>query len=278
MGNNIPKPITSSDLYDEAIDAIAEKSYELALEKLNDAIKLEDTNSEFFNARGYVQKCLGHFPKAYFDYKKAINLCPKFEYLSNYSNVCVELELFEEALKSNTEAIKLQPENETLYFNRALSYQKLEKWQESQQDLDTAISLNPQYAKAYNERAILHSKFEKYETALNDHTVAIKLNDKNSVYYYNRAATNHRMGHISLALNDIRRAYKLDSENEIYKKALDKLAIESDEKSLKASHRKSLPADSSEYRRLAFLNNNTDKNNNTKQKRGRSFSAIPHKK
>ncbi|HRE73256.1 MAG TPA: hypothetical protein PK798_09680 [Flavobacteriales bacterium] len=60
-----------------------------------------------------------------------------------------ELDKKEEAIEAYTEGIKRFPYNNMLYFNRAVTYRKMEKHQEAVDDIRSSIRLNPLHASSH---------------------------------------------------------------------------------------------------------------------------------
>jgi DnaJ family protein C protein 7 len=78
----------------------------------------------------------------------------------------------ENALKSYTDSIEIDPNNKTicsmLYYNRASVYMKMKKLKEAVADCTKAIELNETYAKAYVKRADIRVLLEEFEDAMKD--------------------------------------------------------------------------------------------------------------
>jgi tetratricopeptide (TPR) repeat protein len=58
------------------------------------------------------------------------------------------------AIEYLNNAIKLQPDYETYYYNRGVAYDNLGQYQPAIKDYNQAIRLQPDYPKAYNNRGI----------------------------------------------------------------------------------------------------------------------------
>ncbi|MEM6803821.1 MAG: tetratricopeptide repeat protein, partial [Bacteroidota bacterium] len=63
---------------------------------------------------------------------------------------------FPVAIQHFSEAIKLKPNGEHLYLDRALCYIAVERWEAAFEDLGNCLKINPTFVKAYVERARLH--------------------------------------------------------------------------------------------------------------------------
>lgn len=58
------------------------------------------------------------------------------------------------AIEYLNNAIKMQPDDETYYYNRGVAYDNLGQYQRAIEDYNQAIRLQPDYPKAYNNRGI----------------------------------------------------------------------------------------------------------------------------
>ena len=64
-----------------------------------------------------------------------------------------EMDKLGSAIDDYDEAIRLDPQFASAYYNRGLAYQRLGQSERAIKDFNEAIRLNPQYAAAYNNRA-----------------------------------------------------------------------------------------------------------------------------
>ncbi|NOX18636.1 MAG: tetratricopeptide repeat protein [Chlorobi bacterium] len=151
-------------------------------------------------------------------FKKAMQLTEESDYL--------------EALKFFDSALKLKPDDELAYFNRAVIKHNLGKYKEAIKDYTKAISLmhegggegegggggneepNPK-AEAYNYRALAKMKLEDYRGAIADYGEAIKLDANVAEYYVNRAEALKILDYMDAACLDWSKAGELGDE-EVY--------------------------------------------------------------
>ncbi|ESO93816.1 hypothetical protein LOTGIDRAFT_64759, partial [Lottia gigantea] len=82
---------------------------------------------------------------------------------------------YEEAIKSFTEAIKLNPHSALMYAKRASAYLKSKKPRKAIHDCDRAIEINPDSAAPYKWRGKANRLLGKWEEAYHDLTTACKL-------------------------------------------------------------------------------------------------------
>ncbi|KMZ55963.1 Stress-induced protein 1 [Zostera marina] len=78
-----------------------------------------------------------------------------------------------------TQAIKLDPENSTLYSNRAAAFTHLVKLSKALSDAEKTISLNPQWEKGYFRKGCVLEAMERFDDAIATFQIALQHNTKN---------------------------------------------------------------------------------------------------
>ena len=86
-----------------------------------------------------------------------------------------DLHRLEEAIADSTEAIRLDPDNPQLYFERAGTHSRLDRYEEAVADYDRVISLDPDHAEAYLGRCHAKSELGRHEEAIEDYDHAVLL-------------------------------------------------------------------------------------------------------
>lgn len=79
------------------------------------------------------------------------------------------------AIEYLSNAIKLDPQNAALYFNRGVAYNNFGKKKLAINDYNKAIKLNPNFAQAYNNRAIFYLNQGNKKQGCQDAQAACKL-------------------------------------------------------------------------------------------------------
>lgn len=93
---------------------------------------------------------------------------------------------YEEGIKLLDQAIALDKNEPTLWYNRAMAKSMLRRYEEALPDFDQTIKLNAK-AKAYVGRAIARKKLTDYDGALADLGEALRMDPKSGEALYNRA-------------------------------------------------------------------------------------------
>ncbi|OWM87794.1 hypothetical protein CDL15_Pgr019377 [Punica granatum] len=79
-----------------------------------------------------------------------------------------------------TQAIKQDPNNATLYSNRAAAFLHLVKLSKALTDAETAITLNPQWEKGYFRKGCVLEAMERYDEALAAFEMSLQYNPQSS--------------------------------------------------------------------------------------------------
>ena len=105
---------------------------------------------------------------------------------SNEGNKYVYNKDYNKAMICYSEAINLNNQNATAYYNRGVVYDELGKFSQAIADYTKAIAINPKFFEAYNNRGYAYDKLKDKTQAIADYTMAITINPQYSIAYYNR--------------------------------------------------------------------------------------------
>src|ERR1700722_5830952 len=101
---------------------------------------------------------------------------------------------FAAAIKDCTQAVTLNPKDESAYFARCAAYADLGNYNAAIPDCSQAIVLNPKNDDAYTDRCLAYGYLGNYSAALADCSQAIAINPKSANAYLNRCSTYGNMG------------------------------------------------------------------------------------
>jgi tetratricopeptide (TPR) repeat protein len=117
---------------------------------------------------------------------------------------------YEKAIKLFTKAIKIAPKFDKAYYNRGLSYKKMEKYEKALADYNKAIELNSNYTLALEGRGWVLQHKKMIKEALTDYNKAIELGTDDAVTYYNRGVIILEGRTSDLGIADFLKATELD--------------------------------------------------------------------
>ena len=112
----------------------------------------------------------------------------------NRGNSKAELDRHADAIADYDEAIRLQPDLASAYYSRGLSKAKLEQYSDAIADFDEAIRLQPDLADSYHNRGGSKIKLEDYKGAIADFDEAIRLRPDLAGAYHNRGISKSGLG------------------------------------------------------------------------------------
>jgi len=115
-----------------------------------------------------------------------------------------------EAINAFTEAIKLEPNDPSLYRERGETWRRMRDRKRALKDLDVAISLNPKDPDSYVVRAQVWLAFRKYKESTQDFAAAIRLNPKKPRPYYARRVLWRQLRNQTNEIKDLAIALRLD--------------------------------------------------------------------
>lgn len=118
----------------------------------------------------------------------------------------------DKALEDYATALKIEPKNDKLYFNRATNYLHQGKYDQAILDYSTVISLVPREADAYINRGNTYLRKGDLENAIKDMNKAIELNPAFSASYVNRGNALSKKGESVNALADLNKALSLNPD------------------------------------------------------------------
>ncbi|MHC5007818.1 MAG: tetratricopeptide repeat protein [Planctomycetota bacterium] len=120
------------------------------------------------------------------------------------------------AIDDYTKAVELNPGHLWAINNRANCYTDLGEYDLAIAEFTTLLGLEPEQGDIYYNRAMVYHEMHEYGQALDDYNTAIRLNSEDAAYWENRGLTYHEMGKHKLAVADYTKAIELDARPETY--------------------------------------------------------------
>ena len=136
------------------------------------------------------------------DYKNALKLSPNDPSIYNNLGISfIKLRKFQEALKSFKKAIDLQPNFEIAHNNLGNAFQELNQYQQAVSCYQKAIDINPSYAVAHYNLGNVLVEIGKTRDAISSYKNAIKYDSKHS-------STRHNLSRAQLAIDDFKNGWE----------------------------------------------------------------------
>ncbi|NJO74359.1 MAG: tetratricopeptide repeat protein [Leptolyngbyaceae cyanobacterium RM1_406_9] len=101
---------------------------------------------------------------------------------------------YEDALKSYDKALQLQPNNPTVWINRAITLRRLQRCEEAIASHDKALELAPNSTRAWYTKGYTLKTFQRYEAALACYDQTLKLDPNAFRTWDNRGSVLKEMG------------------------------------------------------------------------------------
>ena len=193
---------------------ITKGKYDLALEDLNEAIKLNPQYVDAYMGRGAVYIIKGEYDLALEDLNEAIKLNPQYvdAYMGRGAVYIIKGE-YDLAVEDFNEAIKLNPQHVDAYMGRGAVYIKKGEYDRALEYFNEAIKLNSQHADAYLGCGVVYIKKGEYDLAVKYFNEAIKLNSRHADAYLGCGAVYIIKGEYDLALEYFNKAIKLNPQH-----------------------------------------------------------------
>ena len=157
--------------------------YEDAASQYSNAIGLEPTNPAFYYARGKANEALLRNNEAKADFEKSIVFSPKYtDAYVRLGAVCNKLGQYKEALVYLNHATGIDKRNKTAYPEKVTTLLELEKYDQALKSSDTALILIKDDPKTYYQRGLIYSKLNNDFSARKEFEKAIA-KDKSKRYF-----------------------------------------------------------------------------------------------
>ena len=190
-----------------AFSYFAMDQYDLALNEINEAIKLDSGKAGAYYLRATFYERMGKLEEALADYDKAIELKP------DYSS----------AYEKRQELLKIMYPNRDMLdivdlMQRADSFMENKNYNSAVEVYTKILKAEPNYPEARFQRGRAYLLMKKYDLALTDYKKLIELNQNGDGAYNNRGWAYENLGEYDKALADYNKALELNPNNKNAKK------------------------------------------------------------
>jgi tetratricopeptide (TPR) repeat protein len=199
----------------QLIGAIAYQAgrYDIAIEYISNAVKLNGHNPTWFSKLGLALERQGRLEESLASHDKSLELKPDYvEAFNNRGNVLQALGRTDEALASYDEALALDPNRAEVLNNRGNLLKHLKRLDEALVSYDRAVELNPNYAAAINNRGNVLRELGRIDEALTCYDTAFALNPSLATALNNRGTVLKAMNRLEEAVVSFDRALALNPD------------------------------------------------------------------
>lgn len=203
----------------EAYECASKGEIDRAMQKVNEAIRVDPTRAEAYTLRGWLWVRKEDTEKALTDFSQAIRLDPKSsEAYGHRARVFISKSLFDEALPDLDKAIELNATDERAYYSRAEAWAGKREHKKAMSDLTSCLRLNPKHLLALLRRGDQYFEIGEMGNSLKDFDEAVRLDSKCRSALVARAGLFVRQGEWDKAIQDCTKAIELTgncSENSL---------------------------------------------------------------
>lgn len=186
----------------KAISFIRHSKWDKALPIYENLIKNDPENTELLNQISIVYSQVGEYTKSYECMEKILDRkTSDSEFISNFSVICLRLNLIEKAQYLINFAIKIQPTNITYLLNLAGIYNIQEEYLKSLETIKLALKINPLHAGAYGLFGITLIKIGENSAARDALEIAMKIDPDFLEAKFNLASLEVKDGNTVKAIN-----------------------------------------------------------------------------
>jgi tetratricopeptide (TPR) repeat protein len=188
-----------------------QRNYSLSLKDFSKAIMIEPDDTYTILQRAYTYAALRQHKEAIDDATRVTTLEPKNAYAwCQLSCSLAELGKWKESLAASTQALKLKPNYENARYQHDSIVGKIRTTAE----MTEAIRLDPNNAQLYFDRGLFYRDEAMYAKAIADLSAAIKINSSNALYYCARGCSEVRNHNYKEAIEDCNISIQLDPKRE----------------------------------------------------------------
>jgi tetratricopeptide (TPR) repeat protein len=164
-----------------------------------------------WNTMGNVYDDLGRYHEAIAEYKRAIELDPKYALPhTGIGNVYARLDRHEEAMAEYRRAIELDPKDAYPHNGLATVYARLGRYDDAITEFEKAIELDPKYALLYTGLGNVYYELGRYDDAIAKYERAVELDSKDAYPHNGFGNVYYELGCYEDAIAEFEKTIGLD--------------------------------------------------------------------
>jgi len=187
--------------------------FESALEDLNQVLAMGVEYPAFFDQRGQLYTQMGKRLEALEDFRRALELEPNSDRHYRYGLTLSSLRHYGEALPYLEKAVELEPNHAKAITERGMVRMELGRLELAGEDFDRAVRVDPNYQIAWLNRAAYHYRRQEWQESVTNADRAIELARDYAPAYKLRALAEKELGQIEKAVADLKQFLALNSQS-----------------------------------------------------------------
>jgi tetratricopeptide (TPR) repeat protein len=124
-----------------------------------------------------------------------------------------KLDNHRQAIEDFSRAIEIYPGFADPYYNRGIVYAGLGNYRQAMEDFSRVIEIKPSFARAYTNRGNAYQELGNYRQAMEDFSRVIEIKPGDADAYYNRGFTYEKLGQHQRAIEDFNETIRLKPDN-----------------------------------------------------------------
>jgi Tfp pilus assembly protein PilF len=209
---------SAQDHYTQALQYLAAGAAEPAVKELNDALKLDPTNAEFYNALAFAYHYEGRYQFALTHYTRALELAPGYaEAHVNLAALYLDLGRWDDAVTQGREALKIStyPNPEKAYNNIGLAYVGKGDLISARRAFRDALAFRDNFPEAHRNLGTVYFQQGHVEDAIREFREAVRLRPNYAEALTDLGVAYLERGSKAEAAAQFQKVIQLDPESEL---------------------------------------------------------------
>ena len=203
---------------------LQENNYEEAMKFSTKSIAINPSDYYALNIRGCCYAQAENLNKAEQDFKKSIEIAPKFSGpFVNKGKILLDAHKYQEAIKMFDEAIRQFPNNVVALRMKGDCYKHLKEYRQAISSYNAALKINNKDADAWKGLGDIYGYQGKFDMSIDAYSKAIESDPNYLIPVSNRGFAKYHNGDRDGARNDFNQVLDIDPNNEYALKGLKRL-------------------------------------------------------
>ena len=191
---------------------LAYYKYEDAIKLFNSSLKINYNQERVHMLMGYAFKEIGVIDNAIDCFRNSLNVNPDFFEAHMQLGQIFHSLGDSTALIYYNNALKLNPNDEMVLYNKALFFQEKKDWNNALETYSQLHIVNPFHVNGHYNLGFIHMELKLYDIATNNFSDAIYSNSEFYEAYYSRGICFETLGNIAQAESDYKRSIEINAD------------------------------------------------------------------